>query len=154
MSRYEPLAQFLAAKKADSWDASFEEIEERLGAPLPKSAYKYPAWWANQSGAGHSQTRGWRSAGWRTCDLDLERRRIRFEREGQPSSPPSSALLNRRSSDELFKRASELTGITDRDMLIREALQLLVAREAGLRLARLGGTMPDFEAPPRPRPVI
>ena len=63
MSRYEPLAQFLAAKKTDVWEASFEEIEARLGARLPDSAYKYPAWWANQAGPGHSQTRGWRSVG-------------------------------------------------------------------------------------------
>ena len=54
---------------------------------------------------------------------------------------------------ELLDRARELTGITDRDALILEALRLLVAREAGLRLARLGGTMPDLEAPPRQRPV-
>ena len=65
MSRYEPLAQFLAAKKGDSWEASFEDIEKQLGGPLPQSAYKYPAWWANQTGPGHSQTRGWRSVGWR-----------------------------------------------------------------------------------------
>ena len=32
---------------------------------------------------------------------------------------------------------------------MREALRALIAREAGRRLARLGGTMPDFKAPPR-----
>ena len=153
MSRYEPLAQYLAAKKADSWDASFEEIEQRLGAPLPKSAYKYAAWWANQSGPGHSQTRGWRSAGWRTRDLDLEGRRVRFERERRDSSPDASALRDSRSTEELFERAEELTGVKDRDALIREALQILVAREAGLRLARLGGTMPGLKVPPRRRPA-
>ena len=175
MSRYEPLAQFLAAKKTDSWEATFEEIERRLGAPLPRSAYKYPAWWANQSGPGHSQTRGWRSVGWRTCDLDLERRRVRFERddavgtassstvretasgygqrerEWQPA-PFTGRLAGGRTIEELVEKAGELTGITGRETLIREALALLVAREAGLRLARLGGTMPDLKMPPRERP--
>ena len=177
MSRYEPLAQFLAAKKSDSWDATFEEIERRLGAPLPRSAYKYPAWWANQSGPGHSQTRGWRSVGWRPCGLDLERRRVRFERddttgvasvpnlrevspgyaldETENSPPPSiGRFASGRTTEDLLARASELTGITDRETLIREALGLLVAREAGLRLAKLGGTMPDLKVPPRERPVL
>lgn len=174
MSRYEPLAQFLAAKKSDSWQATFEEIEKRLGAPLPRSAYKYPAWWANQSGPGHSQTRGWRSVGWKTCDLDLERRRVRFEREDPIESASGSAVresssghglrerqrregasaerfAGARTTEELLERASELTGITDREGLIREALAVLVARESGRRLARLGGTMPDLKPPPRRR---
>lgn len=156
MSRYEPLAQFLAAKKTDEWEASFEEIEARLGAALPKSAYKYPAWWANQSGPGHSQTKGWRSVGWRTRDLDLERRRVRFERERVPgrmqeSSPPFFHQDDVWTRDSLLQRARELTGIEDREALIDRALRSLIAREAGLRLARLGGTMPDLKAPPRRR---
>jgi|GEM_PF-773701 len=156
MSRYEPLAQFLATKKSDAWEASFEEIESRLGAPLPKSAFKYPAWWANQSGPGHSQTRGWRSVGWRTCDLDLEHRRVRFERERVPArvgeaSPGFDHDDDPTSRESLLRKAHELTGISDREALIDAALRLLIAREAGLRLARLGGTMPDFKAPPRRR---
>ena len=174
MSRYKPLAQFLAAKKSDSWQATFEEIEKRLGAPLPRSAYKYPAWWANQSGPGHSQTRGWRSVGWRTCDLDLERCRVRFERDGTRETVSRSTVresssdyglrererregafaerfAGARTTEELLSRAAELTGITDREGLIREALAVLVARESGRRLARLGGTMPDLKAPPRRR---
>lgn len=146
MSRYEPLAQFLASKKADSWEASFDEIEERLGAPLPKSAYKYPAWWANQSGAGHSQTRGWKSAGWRTRDLDLERRRVRFERE-RPGSSGDAA----EASESLFDTAARLTGIADRKLLIDEALRALVQREAARHLIAMGGTMSGFQAPPRRR---
>ena len=153
MSRYEPLAQFLASKKGDSWEASFEEIEARLGASLPKSAYKYPAWWANQNGPGHSQTHGWRSVGWRTCDLDLERQRVRFEREQAETGAQTAFGEDDGSSREaLFKKAHEFTGIKDREALINEALRVLIAREAGLRLARLGGTMPDFRAPRRERP--
>ena len=151
MSRYEPLAQFLTSKKTDTWEATFEEIERRLGGPLPQSAYKYPAWWANQSGPGHSQTRGWRSVGWRTCDLDLEGRRVRFEREKAPPLMTPAAVRETQSGYDLFERARELTGIDDRDTLISEGLRLLIAREAGKRLARLGGTMPDLKVPPRRR---
>lgn len=150
MSRYQPLADFLAGKKELEWNATFAEIEAQLGFPLPDSAYKYPAWWANQTGAGHSQTKGWRSVGWKTRDLDLERRRIRFEREARViAAERRSEEVERRG---LMRRAAELTGIEDPETLVREALRSLIAREAGRRLIELGGTMPDIKIPPRERP--
>jgi hypothetical protein len=156
MSRYQPLADFLAGKKDREWDASFADVERCLGFPLPKSAYKYPAWWANQAGAGHSQTRGWRSVGWRTCAVDVAAERVRFERDS--ASALASAVREARfpyvaqGRESLLARASELTGISDPDLLVDEGLRALVAREAGARLARLGGTMPDLDVPPRKRP--
>ena len=53
--------------------------------------------------------------------------------------------------DDLVKRAQEYTGITERAALIRFALTELVKAEAAKRLAALGGTMSDLEAPPRRR---
>lgn len=53
--------------------------------------------------------------------------------------------------DQLLKDAKEYSGIEETSALVREALKGLVAREAGRRLARLGGTMPDIVAPPRRR---
>lgn len=53
--------------------------------------------------------------------------------------------------DELMRKAIEYTGITEKSALLREALRLLVAREAGRRLALMGGTAPDLIAPPRRR---
>ena len=53
--------------------------------------------------------------------------------------------------DELIERAQEYTGIKEKSALLREALKVLVAREAGRRLAAMGGTEPDFVAPPRRR---
>jgi Bacterial antitoxin of type II TA system, VapB len=149
--RYQPLADFLAAKKGSQWDASFAEIEKRLGFALPRSAYKYPAWWANQNGPGHSQTRGWKSAGWRTTKLDLEGRRVTFERVVRESGTKGRETAG---SEDLLRRAGELTGIKDKESLIHEALRALIAREAGLRLIRLGGTMPDIKVPPRERPAL
>jgi len=55
--------------------------------------------------------------------------------------------------DELVAEAQELTGIKERTALIHEGLRLLIQREAARRLARLGGTMPDLEVPPRRRSV-
>ena len=56
--------------------------------------------------------------------------------------------------DDLLAKASMLTGITGRTPLIRESLKAIIARESARRLALLGGSMPDFEVPPRRRPDI
>ncbi len=152
MSQYERLAEFLAARKEAEWEATFTDIESLLGFPLPASARKHPAWWANQRNSGHSQCVGWRSVGWRTSGLDLKRKRVRFvrERSGQPyTATARSAHTN---PDHLFEQAGELTGIKDRDQLVGEALRALIEREAARRLARLGGTMADFVPPARERP--
>lgn len=53
--------------------------------------------------------------------------------------------------DKLIADAEELTGIRERSALIREALKRLVEQEAARRLIALGGSDPDFQAPPRRR---
>jgi Arc/MetJ family transcription regulator len=53
--------------------------------------------------------------------------------------------------EKLLEQAEKYTGVKERSTLIRMGLESLVQREAGRRLARLGGTQPDFVAPPRRR---
>ena len=53
--------------------------------------------------------------------------------------------------DDLVGKAEKYTGIKERSALLRAALTALIEREAGLRLARLGGSDPDAEAAPRRR---
>lgn len=153
MSRYQSLADRLARETQDQWEATFAEIESALGFALPKSARRYAAWWANQTGSGHSQTHGWRSVGWRTSSLDLKHQRVSFVRDRQRaadgSRTPRSAPRER---DALISEAEQLTGIKDREHLVTEALKALVARESAIRLARLGGTMPTFRPAARERP--
>lgn len=132
------------------WEARFDEIERVIGGPLPRSAYRYPAWWANQTGPGHSQTRGWKAAGWRTAKLDLARKSVRFERELRSAPDPAGLGAE---EEGLIKEAQRLTGIEDRTTLVREAFHALIAREAGRRLANLGGSMPGYEPAPRDRPA-
>ncbi|MDE0030851.1 MAG: type II toxin-antitoxin system VapB family antitoxin [Deltaproteobacteria bacterium] len=55
--------------------------------------------------------------------------------------------------DELLARARELTNITTKPALIREALRALVERESARRLAKLGGSQPDLQPVPRRRPA-
>ena len=49
-------------------------------------------------------------------------------------------------------RAQRLTGIEDVQQLVPEVLRRFSQLEAAMRLIRMGGTMPDFEIPPRRRP--
>jgi Arc/MetJ family transcription regulator len=53
--------------------------------------------------------------------------------------------------DELLAKAQEYTGLQEKSAIIREALKALVEREAGRRLARLGGTEPQLRPVPRRR---
>ena len=53
--------------------------------------------------------------------------------------------------DELLARAQEVTNITAKPALIREALRTLVERESARRLAKLGRSQPDLQSTPRRR---
>jgi Bacterial antitoxin of type II TA system, VapB len=53
--------------------------------------------------------------------------------------------------DRLIERARNLTGIVEKTALVRAGLEALIAREAGKRLAALGGTQPDIADIPRRR---
>ena len=54
--------------------------------------------------------------------------------------------------DKIVEALRESTGIQETSALIRRALLEMRQREAGRRLAELGGTMPNLKAPPRRRP--
>ncbi len=54
--------------------------------------------------------------------------------------------------DELMARAMHYTGIKERSLLIHKAIEEMVQREAGRRLALLGGSDPTAAAAPRRRP--
>lgn len=53
--------------------------------------------------------------------------------------------------DDLLASAMEYSGLTEKSAVIKVAMQAYVSREAARRLARLGGSQPDFELPPRKR---
>ena len=147
MSVYEPLQDYLRKIESARWTATFSEIERVLHRPLPKSAYRYQAWWANQEGHGHSQTAAWRDVGWRTTNLDLEGKKVEFERVDRPES----RVEDLRVFPDMFRKAAMYLGTTDEKILYQEGLKALVEREAARRLARLGGSSPDMENIPRRR---
>ncbi len=53
--------------------------------------------------------------------------------------------------ENLIERARELTGISEKTALVRAGLEALIAREAGKRLAALGGSNPKMVRIPRRR---
>jgi len=53
--------------------------------------------------------------------------------------------------DELMERAMALSGIGEKAQLLHEALRSLIAREAGRRLAKVGGAAPTAAAGRRRR---
>jgi len=78
--KYLPLTKFLAEQSSEirRLDLSFAEIFLLISAELPKSAYLYPAWWANDEI--HVQGAAWMTFGWKTTELRLDGRRVTFER--------------------------------------------------------------------------
>jgi Arc/MetJ family transcription regulator len=53
--------------------------------------------------------------------------------------------------ESLIAEAQRVTGLTERTALIHEGLKALIQRESARRLARLGGSEPRLQAPPRRR---
>lgn len=53
--------------------------------------------------------------------------------------------------DALVEQARSLTGIQEKTALVHEGLRALIAREAGSRLAKLGGSQPHLKTIPRRR---
>lgn len=76
-SKYYPLKKYLEIYGAAEVELEFLEIESILGFPLPESAFKRAAWWAN---GGHSHSLSWGEAGYETASLLLPERRVRFIR--------------------------------------------------------------------------
>jgi Arc/MetJ family transcription regulator len=55
--------------------------------------------------------------------------------------------------DTLLDQARHATGIRQKAALVRAGLEALISREAGKRLAAIGGTQPKIGDVPRRRPA-
>ena len=89
--KYAPLYRHLSARRDARWLASFGEIEAILGFPLPASARRHRAWWAN---GGHSQAEAWLAAGWRIRSVDFGKEKLVFEHK-DPARPDPDDEGNR-----------------------------------------------------------
>jgi hypothetical protein len=85
MSKYNPLSARLAGHAGPEWRASFAEIEEVLGFPLPKGARSGRVWWQNTGAQPHQ--RAWTTGGWVVGDVDHTTGLVTFRRRA-----PNAAL--------------------------------------------------------------
>ncbi|MGN8200507.1 DUF7662 domain-containing protein [Salinisphaera sp. RV14] len=89
MRRYGKLSAYLNEAGSDTKlrHFHFADLEDILGFPLPASARRYPAWWANdRQPSRHSNA--WLSAGWETAELDLRHEQVTFRRCMLPDTAP------------------------------------------------------------------
>jgi hypothetical protein len=49
----------------------------------------------------------------------------------------------------ILKKASDLSGISEKTQLLHEGLKALIAKQSALRLSKLGGTSPKLKNIPR-----
>lgn len=83
MRDYKGLTRTLEGTAEHERPMTFAEVEEVIASPLPASARKHQAWWANT--ATHSHAASWMRAGWRTSRLNLASERLVFVRGQKPA---------------------------------------------------------------------
>ncbi len=77
MAKYAPLTRHLRAINADRLPMTFAELEALLGFPLPPSARKHRAWWANNPTT-HVNAAAWHLAGYQSQAVDLDAEKLAF----------------------------------------------------------------------------
>lgn len=78
-SKYDPLREHLRASRVNRVPMSFKQIEKILDTTLPRSAFRYQAWWSNSLGT-HIQAFAWIDAGYKTAELNLAAHTVVFQR--------------------------------------------------------------------------
>jgi hypothetical protein len=78
-SRYAALANWLAEQTEEQVSLTFEQIEGIIHSPLPDSAYRLRAWWANDR-VGHGHSILWLEAGWKVVYVALDEEQVVFAR--------------------------------------------------------------------------
>lgn len=77
MAKYDPLFQHLCTAGDGPLVMTFEAVAVLVGG-LPKSAYSYSAWWANETDGRHVEAHAWMNAGRLVEHVDLNRQIVRF----------------------------------------------------------------------------
>ncbi|WP_456237455.1 DUF7662 domain-containing protein [Heliomicrobium gestii] len=71
--KYQPLQQYLQRVTEESILFTYSDIESIINDKLPPSAFKYPAWWANEISdkKRHTQSHSWMNAGYVVEQISL-----------------------------------------------------------------------------------
>lgn len=78
-SKYDKLGDRLREVEADQITIPIDDIDGLVGG-LPPSAFRHPAWWANEGKGSHVQARSWMNASWRVDGFDIKEGWVRFRR--------------------------------------------------------------------------
>jgi hypothetical protein len=130
MSKYGNFARFLGSRDTDRVRLSFSEIEEILRFPLPASARKYRAWWANDRSHVEAAS-GWMNLGWKVASVDLSAATVTFEKLRDEGADRAVATETRRAGTRVLgavKNAYDFEALARRLMSSRYG----VALEAGV----------------------
>lgn len=96
MSKYQPLADYLATLEQPEIEMSFADIEAVLRSELPAVARRSPAFWANsRTDDSHNWAHRWLRAGWESAKVDVPGRSVVFRRTGTPAPPRLSPKQQR-----------------------------------------------------------
>lgn len=90
MADYDALTAHLRAFGGDVWLATLADIETVVG-PLPASARRHGAWWANDPNPGR-HSRAWLSVGFVTRRVNLAAGTVEFHRTGMIAAVTTTAL--------------------------------------------------------------
>lgn len=81
MGKYDPVREYLFTSGKATVSMSFDELGRLVSGGLPRSAYTYAAWWANEkSPKMHVQKHAWMAAGYVVDAYDLRTQRVRFRK--------------------------------------------------------------------------
>ena len=81
-TKYLPLDKWFRQQSATTKqiELTFDQIEEILGNPLPKSAGQLTTWWTNIQPKIQSHRTAWLNHGWKVEAFDLQAKRVKFTR--------------------------------------------------------------------------
>lgn len=107
MSKYQPLSDRLSDHPEPEWRASFAEIEEVLGFPLPKTA-RTRAWWSPEK----SHSTAWTAHGFTVAEFDPATGGVTFRRAvSEPTKAATPATTKQRLE---AKVASQVASVVDK----------------------------------------
>ena len=80
--KYQPLDEWFGKQTTirEPILMTFDQVEEILGTPLPKSATRLATWWTNVQPKIQSHRTAWLNHGWMVAEFDQQARWVKFVR--------------------------------------------------------------------------
>lgn len=118
--KYSPLSEYLKNINDESVTLTYVQIEKILGSSLPKSAYQYQAWWANNS-KNHYHASTWIDSGFKVDAIRFGEF-IVFKRVKQKLTDTLSITSTKKEVSNI--ESSEVLEIEERKFLEKLSLKL------------------------------